>query len=401
MLDEIFAVHSNVVKKVGYDKKRYAWETINWNSRAQCITGGRGTGKTTLILQYYKEKYNNPEKCLYISGDNILVSSKGLFSIAMEYFSLGGDGLIIDEVHKYPNWSQEVKNIYDTFGDKKLILSGSSTVDLKKARYDLSRRVVYNRLDGLSFREFLNFAYDIKVEKVPLEAILRNHYDIASDILGKGPILKYFNEYLTYGYYPFFLEELQDFNNKLFGIIEKVLYEDIGAAYNLPQAKIPVLKKMLLLIATSHPFVPNIDGMATELGISRPTVYNYIDILSNAGLISLVRPGGKGSAAIRKPGKIYFENTNLLNVIAGSIRTEAQIGTLRETFFNNQLSHLFDVSLHKKADMVVDDKLIFEIGGPSKKTDQIKNEENAYLAVDGVEYGSPKRIPLYLFGLLY
>jgi predicted AAA+ superfamily ATPase len=382
------------------DKKRHLYNRINWDARGICIAGARGTGKTTLILQHLTERYDR-DKCLYVSGDNINIIAEGLFNTAKDFFAFGGETFVVDEVHKYPDWSQEVKNIYDSFPQKSIIISGSSTLDLTKARYDLSRRVVYYRLEGLSFREFLKFEYDIDIAPLSLEEIVKDHVSISSSILKKGPVLKYFNEYLEYGYYPYFLEGKQDYNSKVMGAVEKVLFEDIGIVFNLPVNKIPAMKKLLWLVATSHPFTLNIEGIATDLGITRPTVYNYLEILENADLFKSVKALGKGAGFIRKPGKLYFENTNLLLAIAGSVKIEAQSGTLRETFFVNQLSQDHKISLHEKCDFVIDEKYHFEIGGPSKKEKQISGVESSYLAIDGIETGFQKRIPLYLFGFLY
>jgi uncharacterized protein len=400
MRDELFLIHSNVLNSISMDKKRHLYNRINWDARGICIAGARGTGKTTLILQHLTERYDR-DKCLYVSGDNINIIAEGLFNTAKDFFAFGGETFVVDEVHKYPDWSQEVKNIYDSFPQKSIIISGSSTLDLTKAKYDLSRRVVYYRLEGLSFREFLKFEYDIDIAPLSLEEIVKDHVSISSSILKKGPVLKYFNEYLEYGYYPYFLEGKQDYNSKVMGAVEKVLFEDIGIVFNLPVNKLPAMKKLLWLVATSHPFTLNIEGIATDLGITRPTVYNYLEILENADLFKSVKALGKGAGFIRKPGKLYFENTNLLLAIAGSVKIEAQSGTLRETFFVNQLSQDHKISLHEKCDFVIDEKYHFEIGGPSKKEKQISGVESSYLAIDGIETGFQKRIPLYLFGFLY
>ncbi len=400
MRDELFLIHSNVLNSISMEKKRHLYNRINWDARGICIAGARGTGKTTLILQHLTERYDR-DKCLYVSGDNINIIAEGLFNTAKDFFAFGGETFVVDEVHKYPDWSQEVKNIYDSFPQKSIIISGSSTLDLTKARYDLSRRVVYYRLEGLSFREFLKFEYDIDIAPLSLEEIVKDHVSISSSILKKGPVLKYFNEYLEYGYYPYFLEGKQDYNSKVMGAVEKVLFEDIGVVFNLPVNKLPAMKKLLWLVATSHPFTLNIEGIATDLGITRPTVYNYLEILENADLFKSVKALGKGAGFIRKPGKLYFENTNLLLAIAGSVKIEAQSGTLRETFFVNQLSQDHKISLHEKCDFVIDEKYHFEIGGPSKKGKQISGIESSYLAIDEIETGFQKRIPLYLFGFLY
>lgn len=401
MDSNLLAIHAHSVRGISLDKKRYLYSQINWDSRALCLAGARGTGKTTMLLQYYLETYNDPGRCLYLSADNIQVMANGLFAIAGDYFAHGGEALIIDEVHKYPGWSQEVKNIFDTFKDKKIMLSGSSTLDLTRARHDLSRRVVYHSLVGLSFREYLDFSHNIVIQPLKLPRLLEDHPAIAADLLGRGPMLKYFSEYLKTGYYPFFLEGRHDYESKVLGVIEKVLFEDVSVSYNLPQAKIPVLKKILWLIATSHPFQLNIDGLASDLGVSRPSLYNYLDILETGGLLRSLNSAARGAKRIRKPGKLLFDNTNLLFAIAGSFKDEASIGTLRETFFASQLSLVHKLSLHAKADFLVDNRLVFEIGGPAKGKKQIAGRPGAYLVQDGIEIGFAETIPLYLFGFLY
>ena len=401
MDSNLLAIHAHSVRGISLDKKRYLYSQINWDSRALCLAGARGTGKTTMLLQYYLECYNDPGRCLYISADNIQVMGYGLFAIARDFFAHGGEALIIDEAHKYPGWSQEVKNIFDTFKDKKIMLSGSSTLDLTRARYDLSRRVVYHSLVGLSFREYLDFRLNIAVKPLKLADILADHPAIASELLSRGPMLKYFNDYLKCGYYPFFLEGRPDYESKVLGVIEKVLFEDVSVSYNLPQAKIPVLKKLLWLIATSHPFQLNMDGLAGDLGVSRPSLYNYLDILETGGLLRSLYSAARGAKRIRKPAKLLFENPNLLSAIAGSAKDEASIGTLRETFFAAMLAPAHKLALEAKADFLVDDQLLFEIGGRNKGKKQIAGKPGAYLVQDGIEIGFAEKIPLYLFGFLY
>jgi len=401
MNNDLFLMHALVQKNISLDKKRFLYDKINWDARAICIAGARGTGKTTLMLQYALEAYNDPSRCLYISGDYIQVISLGLFEIAKNFFAYGGECLIVDEVHKYPNWSQEIKNIYDVYTDKKIFISGSSTLDLTKARFDLSRRFVYHHLPPLSFREYLYFTDSVDIHPFTLEEIINNHTSLAIDLLNKGSMLKQFADYVRYGCYPYFFENRSDYNSKLMGAVEKVLFEDITIVYNIAHPKIPVLKKILWMIATSSPFIPNINGMARDLGVSRPAVYNYLDILENAALLRFVRESVKGAKIARKTGKLFFENSNILHAVAGNIQGEAEQGTLRETFFASQLSQTHKISLHQKADFIVDDTFVFEVGGSSKKEKQIVGLENAYLAIDGVEIGKNRKIPLYLFGFLY
>ena len=361
----------------------------------------RGVGKTTLLIQHYFEKYGSPELCLYISGDNINVVSNGLYNIVREHFKYGGKAIIIDEIHKYPNWAQELKNSIDTYKNGKFIISGSSSLDLIKAKYDLSRRVVYYHLNGFSFREYLSFVEGIDLPALTLSEILKNHSSISTDICSKTKILKHFEEYLVQGYYPFILEGKGEYFQKVLNCIEKVLYEDIAVIFNLTQTKLPILKKMLWLISTSNPFVPNIAGMSRDLGISKEYVYSYLEFLETAGILSSVNENTEGAKLVRKAGKIYFENPNIPIAINGAIKKDTQTGMMRETFFLNQMNSHHKVSLHKQCDFLVDNALSFEIGGPSKKTTQIREISDSIIAMDGIETGYGRKIPLYLFGFLY
>jgi len=247
MLDKLVFIQNNALKNIPTAFKRYLYDQIDWNSRAVCITGARGTGKTTLLLQYFKEKYNDAEQCLYISADNIEVAAYGLYKTAIEYFKYGGQAIIIDEIHKYPLWQVELKNIIDTFSDKKIIISGSSSLDLKRSKADLSRRLVYYDLKGLSFREYLHLKENLKYKVYSLEKILSHHAGIAKEISEHTAILKHFNKYLSQGYYPFIIEGESVYLQKVLNIIEKVFYEDIAVIGNLKRANILALKKYYIL----------------------------------------------------------------------------------------------------------------------------------------------------------
>lgn len=401
MLDSLFAIHQNVMRQLPLEWKRYLYPQIKWSTQALCLTGARGVGKTTLLLQHYHDRYNSVEKCLYLSADNILVIAEGLFNIAQEYFQYGGEALIIDEIHKYPNWSLEVKNISDTYKNKKILLSGSSSIALSKGLGDLSRRVVFYNLRGLSFREYLLFAHNLAFPPYELKEILRHHVAYANQISSKVSILKCFQQYLQYGFYPFFLEGIDVYQTKLLNIIEKIISEDIPVIFQVSQAKIPVLKKMLWMIATAQPFVPNIERMSKSLGLSKEYTYHFLDYLEKANLVTFLGNQGKGHKLVRKPRKIFLENTNLLAAIAGSLKMSGEIGTIRETFFQNQLQGLVLYS-DPIADFLVEGQYRFEIGGKSKKIPAEKRGgKNFYAAMDNIEVGAGNRIPLYLMGFLY
>lgn len=401
MLEELIAIHHEVMANTATKVRRYLYDRIHWNTQAIAILGDRGVGKTTLMCQRLLEEHKTVERALYISADNINVTAQGLFKIAQTFFNYGGEALFIDEIHKYPNWSIELKNILDTYKKGKVVFSASSLIDLKRSKADLSRRVVYHHLYGLSFREFLHLSANILVPVQTLDEILHNHM-VISEQVRPHKILKHFKNYLSHGYYPFFVEGLQDYLSKVNNVIEKVICEDIAMAFNLRQTTLPILKKILWLVATTDGLTPNIDNISNSLGISREIVYNCLEYLGQSGLINNLYPIGEGMKLIRKPGKIYLNNSNLLHAINGTLKRDSGSGGVRETFFANQVGAFHKVNLHHgNADFLIDDSIVIEVGGKGKNQNQIKGLENAFLAVDDVEIGFKNKIPLYLFGFLY
>ncbi len=367
------------------------------------IVGSRGTGKTTMLLQHLAETDTREQRELFISADHIHVQSVGLYEIASSFFRLGGEKIIIDEVHKYTNWQQELKNLYDSFPGAKIFFSGSSTLALQKGKGDLSRRAVFYTLPGLSFREYLHFAHGLRMLPVSLQSVLEDHAAIASEILTRGPILGHFKEYMNYGVYPFFLEGREEYFPKLLNVIEKVLYEDILVVTGIKPSSIPVLKRILWLIATSQPFTPNIERMSRDLRISKEYVYNYLDSLERAGLLLSLLPSLTGYRLIRKPSKVYMDNTNLLRAVVGEIGLRNQEGAARETFFAHQLKAAgLSMRIPNQGDFLVEGRYLFEIGGKKKGKGQIAGaEEDAFIVKDDIEIGHGNFIPLWLFGFLY
>lgn len=400
MLEELIFIHQQVMNKTPISFIRYLYSRVNWEASGVCILGDRGVGKTTLLCQDLLNRYQTPDRALYLSADYINVISYGLVNIAKQFFSYGGEALYIDEVHKYPEWSIEIKNLIDAYKSKQIIFSASSSLDLNRSKGDLSRRVVYHRLLGLSFREYLSLAANIQLPAFTLEEILKKHVAIASSF-GSTSVLKYFKDYLKNGYYPFFIEGVEEYLSKLHNVIEKVLFEDLAVVYNLRQTTLPILKRILWLVATSNGLTPNIDKMSRNLGVSREMVYNCLEYLSTSGLLNDIFSSGRGNNLIRKPGKIYLSNSNLLYAINGSLKIESDLGAIRETFFVNQVGCLHKVLLHDEGDFLVDDKYIVEVGGKGKNGKQISGKKEAYLAIDDTNIGFGNKIPLYLFGLLY
>ncbi len=401
MLEELFFIHKKTVEDTPLGFKRYLYNQIDWNAQAVCVMGPRGVGKTTLLLQHYHEVYHNVEKCLYVSADNVEVAAFGLFQIAKEYFQYGGEALIFDEIHKHPQWQSELKSILDTFKKKKVLVSGSSSLALQEGKVDLSRRLIYYGLKGLSFREYLMLKEKIIVPVIALEDIFIGHVALAQKVSSGIPVLKYFKQYLSTGYYPFFLEGESTYYAKLLNIVEKALYEDVAAMGNLKRSNILILKKMLWLIASAGSFTVNIEKMSRDLGLSKEYVYAYLEYLEGAGLILCLRPGGKGYVLARKPQKAYIQDPNLLGILHNQLMSEHDQGALRETFFVNQLKDLFKVTASKKGDFLISDKYTVEIDGKDKGFKQIREVKDAYVVADRMEIGAGKKVPLYLFGMLY
>jgi len=377
-------------------------DKINWDVRLLGIIGARGTGKTTIFLQRLAEEVESGSKQLYLSADHVRVQALGLYEIASAFFKLGGKSLFVDEIHKFTNWTQEVKNIYDTFPAAKIRFSGSSTLALQAGISDLSRRAVLYTLYGLSFREYLFLAKEIDRPVITLTDLLEKHCDLTREIAGKGPILGYFRDYINHGVYPYFLEGITEYLPRMLNVLEKIFYEDIPSSIGIKTSNISILKRILWLVATSQPFTPNIEKISRDLKISKEYVYVYLDALERARLLTGILPSESGYRLVRKPSKIYMENTNLLKALASNTGGEAMQGTIRETFFVQQLKGgELNLTIPNRGDFLVENKYLFEVGGRGKGGAQIKGEKDSFLVKDDIEIGYHNTIPLWLFGFLY
>lgn len=397
-MESLVEKHINLIKRLNPKFRRSLLDEIQWNEQLTGILGARGVGKTTLLLQKIKETYKYDKTVLYISLDDIYFSSYKLIEVADQFYKKDGRSLFIDEIHKYQNWSQEVKNIYDSYPDLKVVFSGSSILQIHKGKADLSRRAVMYTLEGLSFRKYLEIQLNKTFNKYSLEDILKDHHDISIEITKEIKPLAYFYDYLKYGFYPYYLQGTGTYLQKLLNTINVVLETDIPLYNNVDLKYIPKLRQLLYMFAISVPFEPNISRLSSILEISRNTIMIYLEYLQNAKLINLLGYAGKGYQLISKPAKIYLNNTNLMYAIAPE---NVNIGSLRETFFYNQLNSIHKVESSVKGDFLVDGKYIFEVGGKNKTYTQIKDLKEAYIAADMIEHGSGNKIPLWLFGFLY
>ena len=397
-MNDIQRRHNALIGSVSLNFKRSILTKLPWNERLLGIKGSRGVGKTTLLLQYIKSTYGFSEDVLYVSLDDPYFYDNTLLGFADDFISKGGKQLFIDEVHKYPNWAVDIKKIYDYHTDIKVVFTGSSLLELLNSRADLSRRALTYTMQGLWFREFLELKYNIKIAAFDLHEILTNHIEIASKIINIIKPLKYFEEYLRVGYFPFYENKEVLYYRRLSEIINMIVELELPILRKTEVAKIPKIKQLLAIVSQSAPFKPNISKLSNKIGISRNSLLEYIHGLSDASVIKNIHKNSFGISLLQKPEKLYFENTNYMYALKGE---SPNIGNLRETFFLNQLSQSHTVTYPKKGDFLIDNKYLFEIGGKDKSYKQIVGIENSFIAADDVEYGFGNKIPLWLFGFLY
>ncbi|PWH85592.1 ATP-binding protein [Brumimicrobium oceani] len=377
--------------------KRYLFDKVDLSNRLIAIKGVRGVGKTTLLLQF--AKFNFPKSStLYVSMDHVYFYENNLYEMAKEFDNYGGTHLLLDEVHKYPNWSREIKLIYDNLPRLNVVLTSSSVLELYKSESDLSRRMVSYDLHELSFREFLFLETGLELTAHSLSDLMENHVEIAGEILQHFQPLPLFEKYLKVGAYPYFMENEQSYYHKVMTTINLMIEVDIMAVENLRYETIVKFKKLLKAIATSVPFTPNISKLSERIGLSRNSLVESIKTLNKVGIIQELYKDATGIGLLTKPEKLLLNNTNLIYVLANE---NANIGNIRETFFANQLSCQYHVDLAPKGDFLIDRKFTFEVGGKNKSSKQITGVKNSFIAKDNIEVGFGNIIPLWMFGLLY
>lgn len=379
--------------------QRSMHQDINWNARMIGIKGARGVGKTTLLLQHIRDTQDfMSNEVLYVSLDDIWFSSNRLVDLADKFVKAGGRALYLDEVHRYPDWSQELKNIYDDFPELQLVFTGSSLLEILNARADLSRRAIVYTMQGLSFREYLEIETEKKLPKFSLEEILEEHEELAKEILEQLRPLRYFNDYLKSGYYPFYREEPDLYFMRINEVVSMMLEIELPLLRGMELAYVRKIKQLLLIIADSVPFVPNVSKISERTGINRTTLLAYLHYLEETALTINLFKDGSGFSQMQKPSKIYLENSNLVYSLAPGNVSQ---GTLRETFFANQVGYKHDLHFIEQTDFLVDGNYAFEVGGSDKRKKQISALSNAYIAADDIEFGYENKIPLWLFGFLY
>ena len=362
---------------------------IDWNNRLIGITGPRGIGKSTMILQRMLQQKD--QKTLYVSADHTFFSNHSLVDLADTFVKEGGTHLYIDEIHKYKGWSRELKQIYDVHADLTLVFTGSSVLDILEGEADLSRRALMYSMQGLSFREYLNLFHDVKMDAFSLKDILA-HKAVLPEIQHPLPL---FREYLKQGYYPFSHEN--GFTLRMEQVIAQTVESDIPQYADMKASTARKLKKMLSVLSQLTPYKPSMENLAAKIGVSKNNVPEYLIFLERAGMIGQVRDEAGGLSGLGKVEKVYIDNPNLMTVLADG---KPDIGNLRETFFYNQLRVNNTILSSKVSDFLVGD-YTFEIGGRSKGKKQIENVPHSFVVKDDIETGHGNIVPLWQFGLNY
>lgn len=381
---------------------RYLYSQFNTNNRLTGIIGPRGVGKTTLILQYIKNNWTSFDAVLYFSADHLYFSKTTLLEFVHEtHLQDKVQYYFIDEIHKYKNWNQELKNIYDSYPNVKVIFSGSSSIDLVKGTYDLSRRVKLYHLEGLSLREYLNFKNNKNYEPIVFADMLKDYNKLDPKLSLIEGIKRDFIEYLKYGYYPFVFEDKSSYYEKINRIIEKTIYEDIADFYKLKTENLYHFKRILNYLSTIPPRKINTHNLAKNLGINDQTAFEYLKILGESGLSRLMYPKASGNQILRKPEKVFLNNTTLHYAINEQLAQDVEIGSIRELFFIQALQNAgVKVFYSSVGDYEVSD-VIFEIGGKNKKNKQIRSAEHGFLVQDDILMSKPNILPLYYLGFCY
>lgn len=377
--------------------KRYLYDRINWNSRLVGIKGARGVGKTTMLLQHIKETFNNIDDVIYVSLDNLWFENHQLEELVEFLYTHGVMHIYFDEVHRYKNWTMLLKHFYDSYPGLSIVYTGSAMLAIENSVADLSRRQSLYTLNGLSFREYLDYEGIAKIPSVGLEELLMNHTKYALDVTSEIKVLRHFDLYLRKGYYPYYKEAGEDYLMRVGEVVRLIIESDIPAVEDITYTTVQKIRKLLMVSAENVPLEANINKLSTQLESTRDQTLKMLYLLDRAGLLWLLTDKIKDYKHLTGPKKIYLNNANLMYALSGKISE----GTMRETFFANQLGAITTLTMPKQGDFMADGKFLFEVGGTRKTFDQIADLPNSYLAIDDIETGNGNRIPLWIFGCLY
>jgi len=397
-MNDLREISDKKIKDTQSNFIRFLMGKVDWDNRLVGISGARGAGKTTLILQHLKNNFGFSEEAIYLELDHIYFAENSLYDFAKQFEKEGGKMLYLDEVHKYKNWSHDLKLIYDNLPALKVIFTSSPALENYKGSHDLSRRIILYQLPGLSLREFVLLKYNKELPLFSLTDIISNAREISLQLTTEFKPIKFYKEYIQKGYYPIFMENENMYPEKLLNILNVVLENDLTIIYNIDFQSVVNLKKLISIISRLVPYKPNIKTLAEQIGVTRETLLRYLFYLEKAQIVKWIGKDAQGINYLNKPEKLYLQNTNLIYALAQSLTNQ---GNVRETFLLNQLMVGNTVTYPDKGDFLVNEKFLFEVGGKSKAQKQIEGIQNAFIIKDDIEYASGNIIPLWMFGLLY
>ena len=402
MLDSLQMIFERLLEQTSMRHHRFLFHQFNLNNRLTGLIGARGVGKTTLMLQLIKQHYAGMNNVFYFSADHIYFKEKKLYSFIEElYLKQSITTFFIDEIHKYEHWNQELKNIYDGFPAINIIFSGSSSLDLIKGSYDLSRRANIYHLPGLSFREYLNFSFDMNHKSYTFSELMQHYTTISKDISKIPGLLGHFHNYLKQGFYPFFAEDPLSYYQKLLRVVDKTIYEDISNHYSMKTTNLRHMGKILNYLASIPPGEISTYNLGKNLSIDDKTASNYLNMLKETGLVEIIYSREGGNQGLRKPEKVFLNNTNLQYALGEHLASEIALGTIRELSFIQATKHSgLDVFHSKQGDYQIG-SFTFEIGGKNKTRKQITGIENAFVVKDDTVAAMKGMVPLIFFGFLY
>lgn len=399
-METLFSLQRQLIQNSTTSFVRSVMNEIDWEgTRLIGIRGARGVGKTTLLLQHIKLHYGaGTKKALYINLDSAYFTRHDLMDIVQTFYTSGGECLLLDEVHKYPHWSQYVKNIYDLYPTLKIVFTGSSLLQILNAEADLSRRCVSYEMQGLSFSEYMRFYHRIDLPQCSLDDIICHADVICEQVNALCRPLEYFGDYLKSGYYPFRKENPKQYTTRVENVVDMILGIELPQQRGVDVGNVRKLKSLLAVLATEVPMLVDVSKLSKMTELSRVSLTSYLQYLHDARLIRLLYSNAASVKRMQKPDKILMENPNLCYILNLG---QANEGTVRESFFCNQMAYRHSVEYTKPADFVIDGNVVVEVGGISKDGGQIADRENAFLACDGIEYPYGRKLPLWLFGLTY
>ena len=390
-------ISERLIETRSLDFKRYLYGDINFDARLIIIKGFRGVGKTTMLMQAIKEAASTT-KVIYLSLDHIYFTEYRLIHIFDAYYMKGYRSFVMDEVHKYPDWSIELKNLYDSYPDAKVFVTASSALKIIAGSADLSRRADIYHLKGMSFREYLSFSDDITLTMYTFDDLVEKYEEIHETYHNTFDITRRFGKYLKGGYYPYFKEAGTKYYDRVTSTINQVIEIDMPAIFNIEYETTRQIKRLLAMLSRLAPYTPNITQLARDLKMSRTNVLEYLDYLESADLIHILKSNAKSDSVLTKPDKVFLDNTNLIYALGFG---QENTGMIRETFAMNALSVNNKVSTPARGDLLVDDKYTIEIGGPKKTFHQISDMANPILIKEGIEKGAKGILPMWMLGLLW